>query len=1232
MEVLLMRFVPGAIALLLFSSFTAVTPVCAQQLLGGIVGTVADSSGAGVAGAVVTVKNQETNLQVKATSSTSGSYQAPNLPIGTYTVSFSKEGFKTETHTTIAVQGDRTITVNGKLEVGAVATTVEVTGTPLLNAVDTTTGYVLDHDAINNAPLATGSFTQLALLSPGMTADFINGSGSNAGLGNQALWSNGQRDSSNSFSINGATADNLFNGKSTSQVASNRFTLNTGTSGLPGGDTLTSGSVYDAIGQGLPTPAPEMIQELRVNTGLYDASQGGKSGAQIETITRSGTNQFHGQVYDHLENTIFNANSFFRNAVPNTAAAGAAPNNVVTGNASVLHYNRYGADVGGPIFKDKLFFFGGYQGISDHDSNNGTQTLTVPQHLTDDRSTTALAAMLQADFNKTILPSALNPAAVALFQAKVGTQYLIPTPTLTGSSAVALGYDAILIQPSKFEANMGVGDLDYMVNDKDRIALKFFTQSNPTTNPFGGSATLGFPKVTQAGAQTAALDNTTVLNPAMTWENKAAYVREVTYGQTQQPVSPQALGIDVFGSSIFPGISISKSDLGVNRSLQIGPSSNFANAGSYQNNFQGTSTFRWVTGRHSVSFGGNWTHSQLNIINNNNNTASLSFADVPTLFTGAPTIGSGSKYFAGSSNRYYRAEQVGAFVTDNIKLASNFSLNLGVRYDYDGPLSEKYGNLTNFEPSQYQYNAATDTVVNSGIVVAGNNKLLGTKGVSDSTLTGRQWGIAPRIGVVWSPAQVKNVVVRAGFGLYFDRGEYFSEFSPSAGSGFNGPFGVTLAPPFVQQVGTTAAGSISQPFAGTTLPAAVTNLSLFNSLIPNAATTAKGATTYLFGGYDPTNQLPYSEDWTFDLQWQPVNTLQLSLGYIGSRSLHQVLPIPFNQPGIATASNPINGQTTSYGFNVVPSETLKTFDGGNTDLRVPFLGLSNNSVFYEAEGIANYNALQFGIRKQLSRGLQLTGAYTWSHTLDEQSGLGLFYDGNNPSNPRQSYATSLYDRTHVIVLQAFYQVPNVTSSNGILKALGNGWAVGGVTTIQTGLAYNPIDYSGAVGGQYYASFVEIIDPEVPLKPGISVKQAQLQGTRGINPLKPVLNAADFYVPNLAPGTNGVPTDCTAAGVCDTFETGFGSTGRDIFRGPFQTRIDMSLSKTNKIGDHVVTRLGVDVFNVPNTPSFDVPTNAASQYSVRSGVPTVVALPASFGLIQHTIGSPRLMQISLTVAF
>ncbi len=266
-----------------------------------------DASGSAVPGAAVLVKDVDTNLQIKATAANNGTYEVLNLPVGNYSVSFSKDGFKTETHTAIIVQGNRTTTVNGRLEVGTVATSVEVTGTPLLNASDTTSGYVLDSQAINNTPLGTGSFTQLAILSPGLSADFMSTSGSNAGFGNQAIWANGQRDSSNSFSVNGVTADNIFNGKSTSQVESSRYTLNTGQTSAAGGDTQTNTSAYDSVGQGLATPPAETLQELRVNAAMYDASQGSKSGAHIEATTRSGTNQFHGGVYEYLQNTMFNA-------------------------------------------------------------------------------------------------------------------------------------------------------------------------------------------------------------------------------------------------------------------------------------------------------------------------------------------------------------------------------------------------------------------------------------------------------------------------------------------------------------------------------------------------------------------------------------------------------------------------------------------------------------------------------------------------------------------------------------------------------------------------------------------------------------------------------------------------------------------------------------------------------------------------------------------------------------
>jgi len=1199
--------------------------LCGQQITGAITGTVTDASGAAVPSAAVEVLNPDTNLTIRLQTQTNGSYLVSNLPAGTYRVSFTKAGFQTQTHTSIRIQGDRTSVVSALLDVGAVATAVEVTATPLLNQVDTTSGYVLDSQAINNTPLATGSFTQLAILSPGLSADFANGTGSNAGFGNQAIWANGMRDTSNSIAVNGVSADNIFNGKTTSQVNSSRFTLNTGQSSAAAGATQTNISAYDSAGQAIATPPAEALQEVRVNAAMYDASQGAKAGAHIEVTTRSGTNDYHGQVYDYLQNTIFNAAEFFRNA-----SMAIAPQDKV----SPLHYNRFGATFGGPVRRDRLFFFVVYQGIRDSDALNGTKSLTVPLHLTDDRSAQGLVNMLQADFGKTFAPSQLDPGAAKLFQAKIGNGYLIPSPQITdAATATRLGYDVYIQGPSTFFANQGIADLDYMVNGKDRLSQKYIYQNNPVQAPFGGGSTLGFPKSTSTGTQTGVLDNTTILGPSLTWEQKAGVNRQYNYSATSQPFTATSLGTIAFNTTQFPALSISTSDPTLQKSLSIGPSGNFANTGFYQNMVTAATDLNWVKGRHTLRFGFNFDHTQLNVINNTNATPTVAFADMPALLTGNINA-SRTNVFLGATNRYYRADQIGAFAQDSVRLTSRLNLNVGLRYDFNGPLSEKYGNLTNFHPDVYQYNSAADTITNTGLVVAGNNRTLGTSGVSDSTLTGRQWGFAPRFGVVWNPRQLKNLVIRTGFGLFYDRGEYFSELSPGAGAGVNGPFGVTVAAPFAQQITGTSQGTFSNPFLGSTIPPVVTTQTLFAGLVPNAARLRTGATSYTFSGYDAGNVLPYAENWSFDVQWQPENSVELTLGYVGNHGLHQVLPIPFNQPQIAMAQNPINGETSSYGFNVIPTETLHTYDGGNTDLRVPYLGFNTNSALYKAEGVSTYNALQLGLRKRQSNGLQISAAYTWSHTLDMQSGLGLFFNGNDPSNLHNSYATSSYDRTHVAIVQYYYELPKPSPSGSLLSKFASGWALSGVTVLESGQPYDAYDYSGAVGGIYYSQYVEILDPVLPLKPSTTVGQALLQGTTGIDPNKPLLNSQVFYVPVVPAGTMGAPcTTVNGSQVCDTAETVFGATSRNTFRGPFQERFDISAMKQTRLTERLTLKFEVDALNVFNHPSFDVPANNISQYNVSSaGVPTLRTPPASFGFLQHTLGSPRLMQFSLHLAF
>jgi hypothetical protein len=323
-------------------------PSHAQQTLGAINGNVTDTTGAAMQNVSVTVRNTGTNLEVKGTTNNDGSFSFVDLPLGVYEVTFFKDGFKKQVYSQILVQGNRTTTINATLQPGEVTSTVTVSGTPLLNETDMTNGYTLGTDLISNIPLGTGSFTQLAILSPGVSADLLAGAGTNAGLGNQNIFANGQRDTSNSFVLNSVSSNNLFNGLSSSQVSESRFVLNTNEQFLAGGQIQTNTSVFDAIGQGLPSPPPETIEEIHVNTSMYDVSQGANSGAQVAMVTKSGTNDFHGSLYEYHQSSGWDANQFFLNAdgIPRPP----------------LHRNTFGGTLGGPILHNKLFFFGSYQG------------------------------------------------------------------------------------------------------------------------------------------------------------------------------------------------------------------------------------------------------------------------------------------------------------------------------------------------------------------------------------------------------------------------------------------------------------------------------------------------------------------------------------------------------------------------------------------------------------------------------------------------------------------------------------------------------------------------------------------------------------------------------------------------------------------------------------------------------------------------------------------------------
>lgn len=1207
--------------------FSSIQFANAQQTLGGIIGTITDSSGAVVSGVKAELVSSTTGLKRSVVGQSNGEFAFSDLPAGIYTLTFAHDGFDSEKFDGVVVQADRKTTLDVKLKVGSISTSVEVTANTSLNTTDTTNGNVMDAAQIESTPLGTGSFTQLATLAPGVTADLLSGTGTNNGLGNQNLFANGQRSTSNTFTFNSVVSNNLFNGNSSSNVAASRAVLNTGESFQSNGTIGTNTSIYDAIGQALPTPPQQTISELRVDTSMFDASEGATAGAHLDVTTKSGADQYHGSIYGLLESSKLDSDPFF-----NRQIGLPTPD---------LHRYWAGAELGGPIVKQKLFFYTSYQYTRVRDQFKSLTSYYVPSGLTNDRSAGALQTFASEPLGQGAgLPpgTQLDPVAVALLQAKVSpTQYLISSPLNPKSGGANVNF---LGPASKFNAAQANGNLDYHFSDNDVISSKYYYQHDPTESPFSSGPLLGFPQAFQSGSQVFSLENNHIFSPKLAWDQKFGFLRETAKSFTSQPFGPTNIdgsgaSINLFGSKLFPGISVGSFN-GAGRTLEIGPTSNFSNTGFAQDTFEGTTNLNWLVGNHTLSFGANYDYTQLNILNRANQVASLAFTSLGKFLEGGPVrTGGRTVFFQGASNRYYRAPQVGAYAQDHWRVTNKLNVTAGIRYDNDGGLYEKYGNLVNFDPSKYSYDALSDTITNAGLIVAGNNKLYHTQGASNSTLKQGQWGIAPRIGLAYS--LTPNLVVRGGFGVYYDRGEFFTEFSPSAGGGFNGPFGVTLQPPFVQPVNATSSGTLQNPF-GTTPPPIDTNPADFIQNLPNMASLINGGSPYLFGAYGINNKLPFTKNWSLDFQWKARPDVTATLGYTGNHSERQTIPVPFNQPQIATPQAPLYAggqypQTSSYGYQIGADELYNTSTGGNTDLRTPYIGYSPNSVSWNTVGVANYDALLASIHKTVTHGLDIYVAYTYSHSLDDSSGFGLFYNGNNPQNLRSGYASSDFDQTHTTAISFTYQFPKVQNSYKPLNVVSNGWGLTGYSILQSGQPYNVYDFSGTVGSIFFSSNDFLTNPVLPLAPGVSKKQALTGHSGAFGAPDAAFNPSSFQYPLLAPGTDGVPAD-------DPYESGFANGNRNIFRSAFQKSANIAFVKQTKVAERADLRLSMEVLNITNTPSFDTPGNNFTG-APNFGPPYLPigpgADPATFsdqgvGVVTNPIGGARQIQFTGILSF
>ena len=349
-------------------------------------------------------------------------------------------------------------------------------------------------------------------------------------------------------------------------------------------------------------------------------------------------------------------------------------------------------------------------------------------------------------------------------------------------------------------------------------------------------------------------------------------------------------------------------------------------------------------------------------------------------------------------------------------------------------------------------------------------------------------------------------------------------------------------------------------------------------------------------------------NFTFNWQWQPTNDLAITLGYTGNRGRHAVVPIPFNEPGIATPSNPINGETATYGFQVlnqnsfaptydynsIAGEPWNTEDGGNTDFRTPYVGYSPNAAFFETVGNSAYDGLETHLEKRLSHNFQVGASYTFSHTYDEQSDIGLFFTGDNPNDLRESYARADFDRTNVFSANFLVAIPNAAAPHSFLSYFTNDWNMTGVAILQSGEPYSLYEFYGAVGSVYFGNYPTLMNPVLPITNPGNPKLA-LTGNKGDQrggggSYIPAIDPTAIDINYLAPGVKGIPVS-TGSDPQDIYETDFApGQQRNIFRQSPQKRLDMSFRKSFRPTERLSLQYAFNIFNLTNTTSLDVPQN------------------------------------------
>ncbi|HEY2469596.1 MAG TPA: TonB-dependent receptor [Terracidiphilus sp.] len=1122
---------------------------------GAIKGRVYDASSSAVQGAHVTLVSDETAASRVSSTDSSGSFGFPLLTPGAYSVTIESAGFAKKTTKNINVVVSETAVVDLHLSVAVAATNVYVeSGIELAQTESSTLGRAVDRQTIEALPLSNRNYTQILSLSPGVVVELPSASA--LGRGTQDVAANGNKTTGNNIQFNGIDANNL----------------------------SQNSAANDGEEVGVAAPAPDTIQEFKVQTGNYDASYGRGTGANVDVVSKTGTASLHGTAWEFLRNDAFNANTFFSK---------------LTGQPRpVLKQNQFGASLGGPILHSHLFFFGAYQGLRSSNGLGDQVTANLPQ-LTNDRSAQTLGAQFCAyptaagGVQLACDGSNINPVALALLNFKLKNgQYAVPNPQIllpnTDPTQMPIG-ESTFATPASYSENQFTANID-KISDSNQFAVRFFYSHAPTIEPFSpNAANVPGWGTTELDQNTMlVLSDTHVLSPRLVNVARFGYMRFDGDSAVSNPILASDLGTTsptgTSGANIAaPGITIdglfTVGDAGTPFQWQV------------TNSFIWQDTLSLTERNHALRFGAEVKRHQVDV------TAPFStdgLLDIRT-FTdflvgqsaaqnGSPSGSSNVTLSNGSSGLFRKDERYidfAGFAQDDYRLSSRLILNAGLRYEIFGPPSDINGRLVTFDPTIATKSAPPEGTL-SGFVVPSNFKGDVPQGVVRSSIPGlyptHYVDFQPRLGFVFRVSDHPTVLLRGGYGLYFDRlsgglsenllaVEPFSIFQFFSGSS-NG--GATLQQPFVPQ-----------------LPASNT-YPMFQPRIPGGGPSLTAISRHMVD--------PYTAEYNLNAQVAFSHDYLVEIGYVGTHSFHEAGCIEFNQAQLASPTNPINGETTNSAANVIA--------------RVPFVGISPGSLLCESSFNASYNSLQSSITKRLSHGLEFLGSYTWSRNLDQTSGSSgsnvfeMHLVTNDQTNFRQAYGPTDFDRTNRGVLSLVYNTSFARHLPGLTARIVGDWQISTVAVAQSGTALTILDdNAGSVYGNYpFENRAQLSGAAKPATSG-SLRSRALNG---------YLNPAAFAPAPEAPFGTG------------PFDTGFGNSSEGLVRGPDQRNIDLAVERTIPITESQKLRFRTEFFNLANTTNFNNPAS-----NITAG-PAFGAPP--FGIITSTSNNPRIIQFALKYQF